>query len=94
MAAEVLYVPKLANGPCVNLRSRIYRRKQDWVGRPFKLHCRESRELWRRCCLSSYKLTLRSLPTVGLLDQILALDWVQQSIYLFGGESSQVTVPA
>lgn len=42
--------------------------------------------------LSSDEVHLKGTPNAGLLDQQLALQWVQQYIHLFGGDRTQVTI--
>lgn len=42
--------------------------------------------------LSSDEVHLKGTPNAGLLDQQLALQWVQQYIHLFGGDKTQVTI--
>lgn len=42
--------------------------------------------------LSSDEVYLKGTPNAGILDQQLALQWVQQYIHLFGGDPNQVTI--
>lgn len=42
--------------------------------------------------LSSDEVHLKGTPNAGLLDQQLALQWVQQYIHLFGGNPMDVTI--
>ncbi|KAK3721344.1 hypothetical protein LTR37_003220 [Vermiconidia calcicola] len=42
--------------------------------------------------LSSDEVHRRGVANAGLLDQQLALHWVQQYIHLFGGDASRVTI--
>ncbi|CAJ2506237.1 Uu.00g003670.m01.CDS01 [Anthostomella pinea] len=42
--------------------------------------------------LSSDELARKGTPNAGLLDQQLALQWIQQYIHLFGGNNRKVTI--
>lgn len=42
--------------------------------------------------LSSDEVYRKGATNAGLLDQQLALQWVQQYIYLFGGDKTRVTI--
>lgn len=42
--------------------------------------------------LSSDEVHLKGTPNAGILDQQLALQWVQQYIHLFGGDKTDVTI--
>ncbi|KAK5114283.1 hypothetical protein LTR62_002534 [Meristemomyces frigidus] len=42
--------------------------------------------------LSSDELARKGTPNAGILDQQLALQWIQQYIHLFGGDSRRVTI--
>ena len=42
--------------------------------------------------LSSDEVYRKGVPNAGLLDQQLALQWVQQYIHLFGGDRTRVTI--
>ena len=42
--------------------------------------------------MSSDEVHRRGVANAGLLDQQLALHWVQQYIHLFGGDASRVTI--
>jgi carboxylesterase type B len=40
----------------------------------------------------SFTLSANTIPNAGLYDQLLALEWVQKYIWLFGGNKDEVTV--